>query len=100
MLRECTKCDRPFTVLDFVKEESRGMEADRRALGLEGVRFLYFTCPACGQADIFIDLHPLKGEPEEVFQARRAGLEAAIRQVGSENTAVVLIESNFAYDPG
>jgi hypothetical protein len=92
MLRECTKCGRPFTVRDFVKEESKGMEADRKALGLEGVRFLYFTCPACGQADLFIDLLALAGESEEVFRARRAGLEAAIRQVQAEDTEVVLTE--------
>ena len=92
MLRDCTNCRRPFTVRDFVKEESRGMEEDRKALGLDGVRFLYFTCPVCGQADIFIDLHPLKGEAEEVFRARRAGLETVIRQVNAEDTEVVLTE--------
>jgi hypothetical protein len=76
------------------------MEADRKALGLEGVRFLYFTCPSCGQADLFIDLHPLKGESDDLFRARRAGLEAAIRQVESEKTAVVLVQTNLACDPG
>jgi hypothetical protein len=92
MLRECTNCRRPFTVGDFVKEESRGMEEDRKALGLEGVRFLYFACPACGQADLFIDLHSLKGETKELFRARRAGLEAAIREVKAEDTEIVLTE--------
>jgi hypothetical protein len=92
MLRACTHCDRPFTVRDFVKEESKGMESDWKALGLEGVRFLYYRCPVCDQVDIFIDLRRLDGETEELFGARRAGLEAAIRQVQAERTAVVLVE--------
>ena len=36
MLRVCSHCHRPFTRDDFVKEESKGMEAERKALGLEG----------------------------------------------------------------
>jgi hypothetical protein len=100
MLRACTNCNRPFTVQDFVKEESKGMEEDRKALGLEGVQFLYYRCPACDQADIFIDLRRLAGESEELFRARRAGLEAAIRQVQSERTAVVLKETGSSRPGG
>jgi hypothetical protein len=99
MLRECTNCHRPFTSQDFVKEESKGMEADRKELGLQGVRFLYYRCPACAQADIFIDLRRLEGESEELFRARRAGLEAAIRQVKSESTAVVLNDPGSSPHP-
>src|SRR5207237_615042 len=47
MKRECTRCGRPFTPGDLAREESREMAAKRRAAGLEGVRFLYYSCPRC-----------------------------------------------------
>jgi hypothetical protein len=92
MHRECLQCSRPFTARDFVKEESHEMEAQRKALGLEGVRFLYYTCPACGCADIFVDVHHLENETAEAYQKRRAELEAAVRQVHGEKTAVVITD--------
>jgi hypothetical protein len=92
MHRECLQCHRRFTAQDFVKEDTHHMEAERRALGLEGVRFLYYSCPACGYADIFLDIHHLKDETDEEFQRRRADLEAAVRQVHGEKTAVVITE--------
>jgi hypothetical protein len=87
---ECPNCHRPFTAEDFVKEESKGMEADRRALGLEGVRFLSYACPACGYADIFVDIHPLENETPEAFGRRRAELEAAVRQVRGDKMEVIV----------
>ena len=57
MIRLCPQCNRQFTPHDFYKEESRGMEAERRAFGLQGVRFLYYHCPDCHTDDIFIDVH-------------------------------------------
>lgn len=68
------------------------MEAERKALGLEGVLFRYYTCSACGYADIFMDIHPLQGESEEAFQKRRADLESAVRQLHGERVEVVLME--------
>ena len=50
MIRECTQCHRPFTPKDLAKEESKGMEAERKARGLEGLLFRYYTCPACDRA--------------------------------------------------
>ena len=90
MHRECSYYHRPFTAQDFVKEESKGMEADRRALGLEGVRFLSYACPACGYADIFVDVHPLENETPEAFGRRRAELEAAVRQIKGNMMDVVV----------
>src|SRR5262249_32085005 len=92
MHRECFQCHRPFTAQDFVKEESQEMEADRKALGLEGVRFLYYSCPACRYADILVDIHHRENETAEAFERRRADLEAAVRQVRGDNTAVVITE--------
>ena len=92
MRRECARCGRAFGPEDFVKEQSRQMEADRRALGLEGVRFLYYACPACGLADVFLDLHRQPGETGEEFAERRRAMEDAVRQVEPEGVEVVLTE--------
>lgn len=91
MYRDCSHCHRPFTPQDLVKEESKGMEAERKALGLEGIRFLYYSCPACKYDDIFVDILPLQDETPEQFQKRRRELEATVRQVRGEKTDVVVV---------
>jgi hypothetical protein len=68
------------------------MEADRRALGLEGVRFLYYVCSGCGQADVFLDVHHRQGESDEDFAERRRAMEDAVRQAQPEGVEVVLTE--------
>ena len=92
MHRECGHCKRSFTPSDLVKEESKGMEADRKALGLEGVRFLYYSCPACRHDEIFVDIHPLEGELAEDFFRRRKDLEAAVRDFHGNKVEVVLLD--------
>jgi hypothetical protein len=92
MARECEHCRRPFTPEDFVKEESQHMEEDRVALGLEGVRFLYYSCPGCGHDAIFLDLLRRDGEADQEFRDRRGELEAAVRQVHARQVAVILSE--------
>ena len=92
MHRECGHCRRAFTPRDLEKEESKGMEADRKALGLEGVRFLYYSCPDCGFAEIFVDIHPLEGEREDDFRRRCQELEKAVRDFHGDKVEVVLSE--------
>jgi hypothetical protein len=92
MHRRCTNCERPFTGKDLVKEASKGMESERKKLGLEGVLFRYYSCPACGQADIFLDLAPLPTEMMEDFEQRRRELEGAVRGLHGEQVAVVINE--------
>src|SRR2546430_12676405 len=92
MIRTCGHCQRQFTRADFVKEQSRGMEAERRAYGLEGVRFLYYRCPACDFADIFVDVHPLEGESPEEFRRRREALEEAARRVNADDVEIVVAD--------
>jgi hypothetical protein len=75
---------------DLAREESRGMEAERKGLGLEGVLFRYYGCPACGGADIFVDVRPLPGEAPDDFRRRRADLEATVQQLHAEWVDVVL----------
>jgi hypothetical protein len=91
MMRKCTHCQKEFTPQELSREESKGMEAERKALGLEGVLFRYYTCSACGYADIFVDIHLVAGESEEAFQKRRAELESASRQLRGERVEVVLV---------
>jgi len=81
MQRECTRCRRLFTPPDLARTESKNLEAERKARGLVGVRFLYYTCPACQMADIFVDILPLAGEPSEAFHQRRDEMETVVRKL-------------------
>jgi hypothetical protein len=68
------------------------MEAERKALGLQGVLFRYYACAACGQADIFVDVQRLPGEFEGAFLRRRGELEAAVHAVHGQGVEAVLVE--------
>jgi hypothetical protein len=92
MIRECTSCHKPFTPQELSREETKGMEAERKALGLQGILFRYYTCSQCGQADIFVDILPLPGESDEDFRHRRDDLEKTVRQLQAEKVAVVVVE--------
>jgi hypothetical protein len=90
MQRECTHCGKPYTPAELSREESRGMERERKQLGLEGVLFRYYICSGCGGADIFVDVHPLPGESLDDFRRRRAELEEAVRDLHGDGVDVVL----------
>jgi hypothetical protein len=95
MFRVCTHCHKEFTPQELSHEETKGMEAERRALGLQGVLFRWYTCSECGGCDIFVDLLPRADEPYDVFCARKAGLEAAIKvanRVRGDGVEAVLVE--------
>ena len=92
MLRSCSVCHNPLMPHELRKAETRGMEATRKALGLQGVVFRFYTCSRCGTDDIFLDMRPLDGENDAAFQARRDGLEEAIRDTHLEHAAVVIVE--------
>ena len=89
-MRECSHCHKSLTAQELVKEASKGMEMERKALGLEGVRFLYYTCSGCGYADIFVDVHALEGETPEQFQQRRRELDAAVTQLHGTRVEVIV----------
>lgn len=90
MMRRCTHCGKDFTPQELSREDSKGLEAERKALGLEGVLFRYYSCSACGQADIFVDIRPLEGEGEEAFHRRRGELEDTVQQLQGEGVEVVV----------
>jgi hypothetical protein len=89
-MRECSHCHKVLTPSELAREESKGMEAERKALGLQGVRFLYYNCSDCDYADIFVDVHPLIGETAEAFRWRRRELEATVRQLHADHVEVVV----------
>jgi hypothetical protein len=91
MRRECTRCHRPFIPTDLAREESKGMETQRKAAGLEGVRFLYYRCPVCQKDDIFVDILPRPDESAEDYQLRRAAMEDVARTMHSEQVEVVVV---------
>lgn len=96
MQRECTRCHRPFTREDFVKDESKGLEADRKAAGLKGVYFHDYRCPDCGTEAVFLDVSRLDGETDGEYRSRRETLEAGVKRVQAEAIEVVVVAKGAA----
>jgi hypothetical protein len=94
MSRPCTRCGRPFALADQSREETDNLEAGRTANGLDGVKFVYCHCPACGMDDIFVAILPLETEFAEDYEARRAGMEEVVRGLHAENVAAVVVPVN------
>jgi hypothetical protein len=92
MMRKCSRCQKDFTPQELSREESKGLEAERKALGLEVVLFRYYTCSGCGNADIFVDILPREGESDESFRLRKDELEATVKQLQGEGVEVVVVE--------
>ena len=92
MNRQCSHCRRIFTRDDFLRDESRSLEADRKAARLQGVHFFDYRCPACGNEDVFLDVVRLDGESAERFEARKAELEVTARRVLAERLGVVVVK--------
>jgi len=90
MKRECGKCGRAYFPDDLARGESKGMEAERKAAGLEGVRFLYYQCP-CGGADVFVDVLPRDDELAEDYERRRAAMEEAVRRVHAQGVTAQVV---------
>jgi hypothetical protein len=94
MSRNCTRCRRPFDLADLRREETGNLEAQRKANGLEGVKFLYFHCPACGMDDIFVAILPLETEFAEDYEARRDAMERVVRGLHADNVEAVVVPIN------
>jgi DNA-directed RNA polymerase subunit RPC12/RpoP len=91
MTRDCTRCGRPFALADLSREDSSNLEAERKATGLEGVKFSYFRCPACGMDDIFVAVVPRETEFVEDYEARRDAMEVVVRGLHAPNVAAVVV---------
>jgi hypothetical protein len=90
MMRSCSHCGKAFTPKELSREDSKVLEADRKAVGLEGVLFRLYICSACHQADIFVDILRLEGELEEDFRRRREELEGTIQKLEGEGVEVIV----------
>ena len=90
-VRDCTRCGRPFTLADLSREETGNLEAERKANGLEGIRFLYFHCPACGMNDIFVAILPLETEFAEDYESRRDAMEKVVRGLHADGVEAVVV---------
>ena len=86
MHRECTNWRRPFAPADLARGESRDLEAERKAAGLAGLRFLSYHCPDCGADDL-----PRDDEFVDDFLARRAALDEAARKLQGGGVEVVVV---------
>jgi hypothetical protein len=91
MQRVCTRCGRPFTLADLSREETGNLEAGRKANGLEGVKFVYFHCPACGMDDIFVAILPLETEFAQDYEARRDAMEKIVRGLHADGVEAVVV---------
>jgi hypothetical protein len=67
------------------------MEVERKAAGLEGMRFLYCHCPECEADTIFVDIIPIDGERAGEFEARRAEMEAVVRRLDGERIEAIVV---------
>ena len=94
MQRECTRCRRPFTLDDLSREDTGNLEAQRKANGLEGVKFVYLHCPACGMNDIFVAILPLETEFAEDYEARRDTMEKVVRGLHADDVEAVVVPLN------
>ena len=91
MPRACTRCRRPFAPSDLCREETGNLEAQRKEAGLEGVKFLYFHCPACGMDDIFVAILPLATELAEDYEARRSAMETVVRGLHADGVEAIVV---------
>jgi hypothetical protein len=91
MHRECTRCKRPFAPADLRRDESKNMLAERKAAGLDGVRFLYYHCSECGMNDIFVDIVPRESESAEDYEARRDTMETVVRGLHADGVDAVVV---------
>ena len=79
MKRACLHCKKRFTPSDLEKGVSKQIEAERKSCRLQGILFRCYVCSSCGQENLFVDLHPLKGETPEEFLLRSDELTSTVR---------------------
>jgi len=73
------------------REETENLEAQRKANGLEGVKFVYFHCSAWGMDDIFVAILPLETEFAEDYEARREAMEKVVRGLHAESVKATVV---------
>lgn len=92
MERECWHCKGPLGHAELYREGTDELEAERKAHHVRGVFFRCYDCWRCGHETLFVDVHPLDGEPAAEFARRKGRLEATVRQLQTEGADVQLQE--------
>jgi hypothetical protein len=92
-MRVCNSCQRRLGHESLLDVQSERMEAARLSVGLEGVRFRYYTCPQCGQDHVFLEVVPLPDESCQDFVGRKAALAQIAQEVRALRTTIVVVES-------
>lgn len=92
MHRVCSHCHKSYDPHELARDDSRHVEAERKAAGVDGVHLRCYVCSHCGLESLFVDLHHLAGETDDAFRRRKADLEAAVRDLHPAGAAVVVAE--------
>lgn len=90
-MRTCPHCQRSYAPSDYSRGESRRMETERIAAGLQGLRFRFYQCSACSSENIFVEVLPRDGEQLEEFESRRAAMENVVRGLESGRVGAVVV---------
>jgi hypothetical protein len=91
-MKVCICCMHRLGPDDVLETESRNMEAARTSIGLEGVRFRYYSCGRCGHDHVFLEVAPLPSETPPDREQRTAALARAAREVRVVRTTVLVVE--------
>jgi hypothetical protein len=67
------------------------METARVALGVEGVRFRYYSCPRCGHDHVFVEILALPGETPHDLRSRQEVLARAAQEVRALDTTIIVV---------
>jgi hypothetical protein len=94
-MRVCVCCQRRLGQEDLLDRESKRMEQARVSMGLEGVRFRYYTCPRCGHDHVFLEIVPLPGETSEELHCRKKELATDVEDVRAFRTTVLVVEQGI-----
>jgi hypothetical protein len=92
MMRSCLHCHQPFTSADLSKHVSKEIEAERKSHGVHGILFRCYVCTACGQENLFVDIHSLEGETPAELRRRRDELATTIGQAHTAGVCVAVME--------
>ena len=93
-MRKCIQCECRLGRDDLLKRESRGMEAARVSMGLDGLFFRYYSCPRCGRDHVFLEVVPLPGEAGTQFAIRKESLRQMVAEMQRYRTTFIVAEQS------
>ena len=93
-MRKCIQCECRLGRDDLLKRESRGMEAARVSMGLDGLFFRYYSCPRCGRDHVFLEVVPLPGEADTEVASRKESLRQMVAEMQRYRTTFIVAEQS------